>query len=308
LLFSAGNLFICDSGNDLIRKCTATTVTTFAGSIPPAGNSIPWNRDGNGTNARFTTPFGITIDSSDNLYVQDRHGIKKITPSADVTTIVTARQYYNISPVTIDSFGNLYYVEDYVIYKYTPQGVTSILAGKLNTSGYVDDIGENARLTTIYGGYMICDINNNLYISSIEEHTIRKITPDGTVTTVIGISGVRPNKPSVQDSIQTGYLLAGQNLIFDTNDGNIFILTTDVNIDSITINNIDPNNVYNFTFYIKQMGNQAKISWNINGKNVLWSNQGDDRPTLSPNRNDIDVVSITYINGEYYGIDGGQQF
>jgi streptogramin lyase len=305
---SAGNLFICDSGNHLIRKCTATTVTTFAGSIMPAGTTIPWNQDGNGTNAKFFTPWGITIDSSDNLYVTDRHGIKKITPSADVTTIVTARRYFNISSVTVDSFGNLYYVEDYVIYKYTPQGVTSILAGKLNTSGYVDDIGENARLTTTYGGYLICDINNNLYISSIEEHTIRKITPDGTVTTVIGISGVRPNKPSVQDSIQTGYLLAGQNLIFDTNDGNIFILTTDVNIDSITINNIDPNNVYNFTFYIKQMGNQAKISWNINGKNVLWSNQGDDRPTLSPNRNDIDVVSITYINGEYYGIDGGQQF
>ena len=304
---SAGNLFVCEQRNNMIRKITATNVTTFAGSTTNG------DLTGNGTNARFNQPNLIAIDSLDNLYVRDFWGIKKITSSGDVTKIVDGHDTNRtiagyIGGIAVDSNDNLYYFSwnDYVIYKYTPQGVTSILAGKLNTRDYVDGVGENARLAG--GAVMICDINNNLYMSSIGEHTIRKITPDGTVTTVIGVSGVRPNKPSTLDRIQTGYLLADRDLIFNTNDGNIFTLTTDVNIKSITINNIDPNNVYNFVFYIKQMGNQAKISWNINGKNVLWSNQGDDRPTLSPNRNDIDVVSITYINGEYYGIDGGQQF
>lgn len=298
---SAGNLFVCDCGNHMIRKIGATNVTTFAGSTFGS-------QDGTGTSARFNSPTEIAIDSSDNLYVRDGNGIRKITPSAVVTTLVSSDGTNGyVQSLTVDSNDNLYYFRNNAVYKYTPQGVTSILAGKELVNDYIDDIGVNARFTDI-SFYMICDINNNIYITSLRNHTIRKITPDGNVTTVIGIVGVRPSNPVALDSIQAGSLLNDRDLVFDVKTGNIFTIKTQVNIKSIIINNIHPDNVYNFTFFITAQSNKPNINWVINGKPVLWADQGDRKPNLTKITNKVDVVTIMYIRGEYYGIDAGQQF
>jgi hypothetical protein len=315
---SAGNLFVCDTGNHMIRKIGATHVTTFAGSTTYG------SQDGTGTSASFNNPINIAIDSSDNLYVRDLNGIRKITPSAVVTTIVSTNDVTIPTGLAVDSNDNLYYFSRTAVYKYTPQGVTSILAGKALTdssppapasNNYIDDIGENASFPYFSSNHMICDINNNLYITS-NTHTIRKITPDGNVTTVIGIFGVRPNNPAGLDPIQQGSLLKDRDLVFDIETGNIFTIKTRVNIKSIIINNIHPDNVYNFTFFITVQTNNPTINWVINGKPVLWADQGDRKPDLTKIRNlDLtkttnrtDVVTIMYIRGEYYGIDAGQQF
>lgn len=81
---SQGNIYIADTGNQRIRKLSpAGMVSTFAGS------GVRGISDGVGTNAEFSSPFGMTIDAMDNLYVSDfgSHLIRKITPAGVVTTI-----------------------------------------------------------------------------------------------------------------------------------------------------------------------------------------------------------------------------
>lgn len=76
---SSGNIFVADTSNNLIRKLTISggvaIVTAFAGG-GGSGSS-----DGTGTAAKFSEPRGITIDSSNNLYVADynNHLIRKVT-------------------------------------------------------------------------------------------------------------------------------------------------------------------------------------------------------------------------------------
>jgi hypothetical protein len=83
LAFNAsGDLFVAEwSGNRIRRITPAGVVSTFAGSGSPGGV------DGTGTAASFSSPSGITLDAADNLYVTNRHALRKITPAAVVTTI-----------------------------------------------------------------------------------------------------------------------------------------------------------------------------------------------------------------------------
>jgi serine/threonine-protein kinase len=103
-LDAAGNVYVADYGNNLIRKITpAGLVTTFAGS-GAAGAA-----NGTGPAASFNGPAGIAIDVAGNIYVADYSNnlIRKITPAGAVTSISNAalnRPY----GVAVDAAGNIY--------------------------------------------------------------------------------------------------------------------------------------------------------------------------------------------------------
>ena len=85
---SAGNLFVADDGNALIREISASgNVTTLAGTAGSQGVV-----DGTGTAAKFFDPQNLAIDSAGNLYVADGMGnvIRKVTPAGVVTTLAGA--------------------------------------------------------------------------------------------------------------------------------------------------------------------------------------------------------------------------
>ena len=198
---SSGNLYVCDTFNDSIRKITpAGVVTTFAGTAGTIGST-----DGTGSAARFKNPYAITIDSSDNLYVCDTYNntIRKITPAGVVSTIAgtagsegstdgtgSAARFKYPYGITIDSSGNLYVCDTYnfTIRKITPAGVVSTIAGTAGSNGFTDGTGSAARFKYPYT--ITIDGGDNLYIGDSGNHTIRRIL-SGTniVTTFAGIAG-----------------------------------------------------------------------------------------------------------------------
>jgi streptogramin lyase len=117
---SSGTVYIADNTDCRIRRITtAGIVSTFAGS----GTGFA---DGFGSNAMFNNPYGITIDSTGNLYIADfvNNRIRKISPGGNVTTIAgtgvtdttdrigSSATFYGPSGITLDQSGNVY-VTDY---------------------------------------------------------------------------------------------------------------------------------------------------------------------------------------------------
>jgi len=127
---SATNLYVADTLNDTIRKMTLAgtnwVVSTIAGLSTNAGSA-----DGTGTNAEFSNPWGIAVDSATNLYVGDSQNdtIRKMTPVGTnwvVSTIGGLAQNYGSADgagsaalfeipegVAVDSLGNIYVADTY---------------------------------------------------------------------------------------------------------------------------------------------------------------------------------------------------
>ncbi|CAN5497592.1 hypothetical protein BH11PSE11_BH11PSE11_13340 [soil metagenome] len=174
---AAGNVYVADSGNMVIRKITpAGVVSTLAGL---AGNSE--FADGVGAAARFSFPAGIAIDAAGNLYVADVPGIRKITPSATVTTIARdAPQTIIALGVAVDAAGNLYVAAATdVISKITPAGTISTLAG-MSSSSQPITLSNSVGVTT--------DAAGNFYVANAAN--ILKVTPTGAVSTLAGGNSV----------------------------------------------------------------------------------------------------------------------
>jgi sugar lactone lactonase YvrE len=180
----AGNLYVADGGNHRIRKITpSAVVTTLAGS--PYGFS--GSADGTGTNATFTTPTGITVDSESNVYTtQTTHFVRKITPAGVVTTLAGFGNGFSIdgtgtnagflvpAGITVDSNGNLFVAEGGGRIRRIRLSdlVVTTLAGN-GTSTSFDGTGTNATFNSPNG--IIIDSSGTIYVTEANGHRIRKI-------------------------------------------------------------------------------------------------------------------------------------
>ncbi len=194
----SGNVYVADTENDAIRKITPDgVVTTFAGAMASPGSA-----DGTASAARFFRPFGVAVDGSSNVYVADtlNHTVRRVTPGGAVTTLAgkagsvggangtgSAARFHDPSGVAVDGSGNLYVADSgiYTIRKITPGGVVTTLAGMPGSYGSADGTGSAARFN--YPSGVAVDGGGNLYVADSSE--IRKVTPDGVVTTLAGAAG-----------------------------------------------------------------------------------------------------------------------
>lgn len=190
-----GNVFICDFRNHCIRKISSTgDVTTIAGTPRSSGYV-----DGSGSIAKFNQPGGICLDDAGNIYVTDNfnHRIRKIDTNNNVTTIAgDGSQGY------IDSTGtnarlniprdidydpldkSLYFVDrNHVIRRIDSNNKVSTFAGT-GISGLTDGAKNTAQFFNPASVEITLD--GSLIIADKDNHVIRMINANDTVSTIAG--------------------------------------------------------------------------------------------------------------------------
>jgi hypothetical protein len=197
----AGNVYVADRFNNSIRKATPSgLVSTLAGSAQG------WDgfADGPGKSALFRQPVDVAVDEAGNVYVADLNNYltRKVTPTGVVTTLAglpsnpgsadgtgNAARFSGPSGVAVDTGGNVYVADTYnhTIRKVTPWGVVTTIAGVAGSFGSADGTGSDARLNHPVG---VCvDTAGNVFVADADNHTVRKVTSAGAVTTVAGMAG-----------------------------------------------------------------------------------------------------------------------
>lgn len=198
----SGNVYVADSGNNLIRKITPDgTVSTLAGTVVAVDTSNTVT-----SAPLFSGPSGVAVDASGNVYVADagNNRICIVSPSGVTRTLAgkggagsnngagTAATFDNPTGVAVDVSGNVYVADllNNIIRKISPAGVVSTLAGN-GSIGSKDGIDTAARF--YFPNSLAVDVSGNVYVTDDINNLIRKITPDGTVTTLAGsgVSGVQ---------------------------------------------------------------------------------------------------------------------
>ena len=198
---AAGNVYVLEWSWGLVRKVSPSgRVTTLAGLAGSYGAA-----DGRGPIARFYYPDGIAVSASGEVYVADtgNHTIRRILPTGEVTLFAGTTgvlggadgepgvaRFYSPRGVVVDAAGTLYVADtsNHTIRKITPAGVVSTLAGEARSPGSANGNGSAARFRSPEG--VAVDAGGNVYVADTENHTIRKITPAGEVTTLAGMPGV----------------------------------------------------------------------------------------------------------------------
>lgn len=206
----AGNVYVDDYGNALIRKITPDgRVSTLAGHAGMSGHS-----DGQGSDALFGgNPSALAVDGGGNVYVAETLYVRKIAPNGMVTTLAgpgTGAGFADLNGIAVDNAGNVYVVDGgwlltnkfapsptfhttALIRKISPSGVVSTVAGAESSGafgaalGFADGAGTTARFR--YPEGLTIDRAGNLYVADRGNQAIRKITPEGTVTTIAGTPG-----------------------------------------------------------------------------------------------------------------------
>jgi sugar lactone lactonase YvrE len=231
---SAGNVYVADTGNNAIRKISPTgKVITLAGQPGSHGGL-----DRQGSAARFWAPFGITVDSAGNVLVAEvaNSAIRKISAAGQAGTLAGLAgnpgtndgvgdnaQFRNPWGVAADRNGTVYVADtsSSTIRKITPAGAVSTFAGLAGNSGSSDGVGGQARFSNPHG--VAVDGAGDIFIADTGNNTLRKITPNGLVSTLAGRAG---SPGSADGAPGVSQLRRPQNLAVGAS-GRIYVADTD---------------------------------------------------------------------------------
>ncbi len=235
---SSGNFYF-GSLQSVFRVDSSGTLTRVAGNGRP-GNI---GDGGPATNAQLQYPDGIAIDASGNIYVADRtaHVIRKVSGGIITTYAGTGLAGYSgdggqavdaqlngPTGLAVDSSGNVYVADtnNSAVRRIAANGTISTVAGN-GPAGYNGDgiPAVTASLNVPQG--VAVDASGNLYIADTDNHRIRQVSPNGTITTFAGTG----------QATYSGDNVGGTGITSSSGDGgpatkSSVVLPTDVAVDA----------------------------------------------------------------------------
>lgn len=202
---SKGNIFVADTGNNVIRKISNGKVYTFAGNVEKG------YEDGIGSQAKFNMPSGLAVDKNDNIYVADtlNNVIRMITPDGKVSTfagkantkggfqegVLNEALFNEPSAVALDNNGEVYVLDtgNQLVRKVENGKVLTVAGnntdGLINDTNYVqgafkDGVGSEARFNFPKGFFVTPE--GVVFIADTWNQRIRVIDQKGKVSTIAG--------------------------------------------------------------------------------------------------------------------------
>jgi sugar lactone lactonase YvrE len=219
-LDSAGNIYISDNGNLVIRKVdTSGNISTFA------------------SNPNFLSLGAIAVDSANNLYVVDQSTcvVWKITPAAAVSVaagveficgyngdniVATTAELNSPYGVALDTRGNIYVADSFNnrIRKVNASGIISTLAGDGNC-GFIDNVPPTAGEMCTPLGVAVSVNGTAVYIADESNLRVRKVASN-LITTYAGtgLSGFNGDGPALSTNFDDPYAVT-----FDSK-GNLYLV------------------------------------------------------------------------------------
>jgi sugar lactone lactonase YvrE len=211
---AAGNVYIADTFNSVIRKVTPSgTISTVAGTSPSSPclvsvNCFTGGFSGDGgaaTSAELNNPQGVAVDAAGNLYISDTDNsrIRKVTAAGIISTIAgngsfgfsgdggpaTSAAFGGPEGIAVDASGNVYIADEQnsVIRKVTAAGIISTFAGTGQSTGFSGDGGPASSALLFLPLGVAVDASGNVYIADTSNQRIRVVAAStGIITTYAG--------------------------------------------------------------------------------------------------------------------------
>jgi S1-C subfamily serine protease/sugar lactone lactonase YvrE len=201
----AGNVYATDWLNGAVVKID----TTGRMHILAGPDSAPANRP--------NYPFGIATDASGAVYFSESYRLRKILPNGDVTTVAGAdksgsspdgaaaatAQVSNVRGIAFAKDGTVAFAEsgNNRIRRIDAQGRLQTVAGD-GQARFAGDMGPAGSASLSHPSDVAYDANGNLLVADQSNGRVRKITPDGKITTVMG-PGVTKDVPGCPTGVAT---------------------------------------------------------------------------------------------------------
>lgn len=193
----SGIVYVSEAGSNVIYQITPQgNISLLAGRPGSEGGAV----DGKAAEARFSHPSHLAVGPGGTVYVVDEYNalVRTISPQGQVSTLVGKLPTYmgprdpllgTPTGLAVDAAGTVYVSDGpgHVIRRITPAGVVSVWAGQPGQAGHADGLARSARFQHPAG--LSLDRQGNLYVADQLNSTVRRVSPAGVVTTLVGEAG-----------------------------------------------------------------------------------------------------------------------
>ena len=223
----AGNLYIADTGNNVIREVNTSGIINRVAGTPSAGSGSPATAGFNGdfqpaVSAELNGPSGVAVDSAGNFYIADtaNNRVRKVDTTGMITTVTgdgnanyegdggsaVSAEVNGPTDVAVDSAGNIYIADNgnNRVRRVDTSGNINLVAGNGSATASGDGGPATSAGLSVWG--IALDPAGNLYIADYLNHQVRKVNPNGLISAFAGdgtqgVSG--DNGPALSANLNT---------------------------------------------------------------------------------------------------------